>query len=38
LGENQRLLLEKVEQLTLMLIEQQKQIETLKAAVNSCKE
>jgi hypothetical protein len=37
LGENQRLLLEKVEQLTLMLLEQQKQIETLNAIVRDCK-
>jgi hypothetical protein len=32
IGETQRLLLEKIEQLTLMVIEQQKQIEALKAA------
>ncbi|MBL7827513.1 MAG: hypothetical protein JNJ57_12830 [Saprospiraceae bacterium] len=35
LGENQRILLEKVEQLTLMLIQQQKEIDALKAALKA---
>lgn len=37
LGENQRILLEKIEQLTLMVIDQQQQIETLRAELKSVK-
>ncbi|MEZ4894400.1 MAG: hypothetical protein R2778_15470 [Saprospiraceae bacterium] len=38
LGENQRVLLEKVEQLTLIIIEQQKQIDTLQKQMSSGKQ
>jgi hypothetical protein len=37
LGENQRLLLEKIEQLTLIVIEQQKQIDALKSELKNAK-
>ncbi len=37
LGETQRILLEKIEELTLLLIEQQKQIDTLKSGLQSQK-